>query len=95
MNPRYQDISGRTSPRPQPEWVTRGWRLRSELEPGQRLMKVEAEVERLSAELGALKAAVQDLRDNANIDPTHDIWPDQPLTKLYALVPGAPVGGGS
>ncbi len=85
MNPRYRDTAS-ISRRPQPEWVKRGWRRRSELEPGQRLMKVEAEVERLSAELGALKTAVQAVRDwSVGCDQFGE--PDEKLAVLYALVP--------
>lgn len=61
-------------------------------------MRVELEVERLSAELGALKAAV--LYASCHVKPGVPSYfceekADVALTELYALVPGAPVGGGS
>ncbi len=92
MNYRYEDV-GRTGRRPQPDWVTRGWRRRYELEPGQKLMRPEAEIERLSAELGALKAAV--LYASVHVKPLD--WrgdkAEDALTELFALVPGVVVLG--
>lgn len=95
MNYRYEEVVGRTSKRAQPEWVKRGWRRRSELEPGQSLMRPELEIERLNAELGALKAAV--LYASVHVRPMDWCGDDaeRVLNELYALVPGAPVGGGS
>lgn len=89
MNPRYEDV-GRTGVRTQSEWVKRGWRLRSELEPGQSLMRPEAEAERLEAELGELKAAVRAM----------EALPDSSdfgyhLVALYALVSTPTKDGGS
>lgn len=91
MNYRYEDVGGRDSGRTQPEWVKRGWRRRSELEPGQRLMRVELEIERLNTELGALKAAV--LYASCHVRPDagalYEERAEVALSELYALVPGA------
>ncbi len=44
-----------------PEWVARGFRRRSELEPGQRLISAELEIERLEAVVAATAGLDSDL----------------------------------
>ncbi len=49
LNPHRFDVS----PRGVPEWMKRGWRGRSDLEPGQTLTRAEAHIEKLEGRLHA------------------------------------------
>lgn len=39
-----------------------------------------------TAKLATLEAAVRDVRDELNVDVTHDVWRGSPVARLYALV---------